>query len=155
MFKFNSIIEIPFKTAVDFPERISHKIRIGKSFIDKTYRELAQDIKACGVALEKAGITVGDHVSFFVCNRYEWIVCDFALMLLSAVSVPRGSDTTVNEQQFLFHHSDSNNLIIENVEQLKKLITVFKDEDFTNCRKIVIIEDGDLIDIDEEIAAKV
>ena len=155
MFNFKSLVEIPFKSADDFPDRISHKVRIGKSFIEKTYRELAEDIKAVAAAFDNIGIKAKDHVSFFVCNRYEWIVNDFALMLISAVSVPRGSDTTVKEQQFLYQHSDSNYLILENPEQLKELLGTFSDEDINRCKKIIIIEDGEIQSFDEEIQKKI
>jgi len=152
---FSNLVEIPFKTALDFPNRISHKIRIGNSFIDKTYNDLARDIKACADAFSRQGIKAGDHVSFFVCNRYEWIICDFALMLISAVSVPRGSDTSVKEQQFLYNHSDSNTLILETVEQFSDLMKQFTKDNISNCRKIIIIEDGDLESLDKKIASKV
>ncbi|MBI9098868.1 MAG: AMP-binding protein, partial [Spirochaetaceae bacterium] len=155
MIDFKSLVEIPFKTAEDFPSRISHKIRIGNSFLEKTYKELALDIKACGAAFHKLGIKTGDHVSFFVCNRYEWIVADFALMLISAVSVPRGSDTTEKEQQFLFNHSDSNNLILENTEQLKALLEVFTEKEIERCVNIIIIDDGLLSDFDDHIQSKI
>lgn len=155
MFNFSNLVEIPFNTAKDFPDRVSHKVRIGKSFIEKTYRELSEDIKACAFAFDKLGLAAGDHVSFFVCNRYEWIVSDFAIMLISAVSVPRGSDTTVKEQQFLYEHSDSNSLIIENTEQLKNIIDVFTVEDLERCKNIIIIDEGDLESFDSVIQSKV
>lgn len=155
MLDFKNLVEIPFRSAADFPERVSHKIRIGNTFIEKTYRELAFDIKVCGAAFDKLGIKSGDHVSFFVCNRYEWIVCDYALMLVSAVSVPRGSDTTEQEQQFLYFHSDSENLILENIEQLKKLLSLFSDKDIEKCRNIVIIDRGDTEGIEKRILSKI
>lgn len=155
MFDFKNLVEIPFNTAVDFPGRVSHKIRIGNSFIEKTYKELAADIRAFGAALDKLGIKAKDHVSFFVCNRYEWIVTDFALMLVSAVSVPRGSDTAPQEQQFLYHHSDSENLILENVDQLKEITGIFTAEDWEKCRNIIIIDEGKTDDLDKSIASKI
>ncbi len=155
MFDFKNLVEIPFRSAVDFPDRVSHKIRIGNSFIEKSYRELASDIRSFGAALDKLGIKAKDHVSFFVCNRYEWIVSDFALMLVSAVSVPRGSDTTAQEQQFLYHHSDSENLIIESVVQLKEIVDLFSAEDMDKCRNIIIVDDGPTDDFDKKIISRI
>lgn len=155
MFDFKNLVEIPFKSAVDFPDRVSHKIRIGNSFIEKSYRELASDIRSFGAALDKLGIRAKAHVSFFVCNRYEWIVTDFALMLVSAVSVPRGSDTTAQEQQFLYKHSDSENLILESVDQLKEIIDLFSVEDMDRCRNIIIVDDGPIDDFDKKITSKI
>ena len=43
MFNFANLVEIPLKSAMDFPDRVSHKIRIGNSFIEKTYKDLANE----------------------------------------------------------------------------------------------------------------
>lgn len=155
MLDFRSLVEIPFRTAEDFPERISHKIRFGNSFIDKTYSQLARDIKALGTAFSSLGIKQDDHVAFFVCNRYEWIVSDFSIMLVSAVSVPRGSDTTVKEQHFIYQHSDSTHLILENIDQLKELLNVFSDEDLDRCKNIIIIDSGDPGKLDDSVRTRV
>jgi long-chain acyl-CoA synthetase len=155
MFNFSNLVEIPLKSAVDFPGRISHEIRVGNAFIEKTYKDLANDIKACSIALDKLGIQAGDHVAFFVCNRYEWIVNDFALMMISAVSVPRGSDTTPKEQQFLYHHSDANNLIVENTEQLKDLLDVLSKDEVSNCKNIIIIDVGEIKNFSKDIQSKI
>jgi len=155
MMNFRNIVEIPFRTAEDFPERVSHKTRIGNSYIDKTYSQLCRDIRALGAAFYELGMKKDDHVSFFVCNRYEWILCDFTIMLLSAVSVPRGSDTTVKEQHFIYSHSDSSYLIVENIAQLKDLSQSFTQEDWQNCRKIVVVDEGELNGLDDAIGEKV
>ena len=155
MLNFNNLVEIPFQSAIDFPTRISHKIRIGQSFIEKTYQDLSDDIKACGSSFDKLGIKPGDHVGFFVCNRYEWIVSDLALMLISAVSVPRGSDTTEKEQLFLYEHSDSSHLILETVEQLASLLKVFSEENLKICKNIIIIEEGSTEEFEDGIQSKI
>ncbi|MBB6482245.1 AMP-dependent synthetase/ligase [Spirochaeta isovalerica] len=155
MLNFRNIVEIPFRTAEDFPDRVSHKTRIGNSFIDKTYFQLSRDIRALGTAFAELGIGEGDHVSFFVCNRYEWIVCNFSVMLLSAVTVPRGSDTTVKEQHFIYQHSDSTFLIVENISQLNELTAVFTDEDRDRCRNFIVVDDGDPNEVDESLRSKI
>ncbi|MBN2658417.1 MAG: AMP-binding protein [Spirochaetales bacterium] len=155
MLNFRNIVEIPFRAAEDFPDRISHKTRIGNSFIDKTYFQLGRDIRALGAAFADLGIARGDHISFFVCNRYEWIVSNFSVMLLSAVTVPRGSDTTVREQHFIYHHSDSTSLIVENVAQLKELTAVFSGEDRSRCRNFIVVDDGDVKELDEDLRGRV
>lgn len=79
-------------------------------------------------------------MGFFVNYRYEWSVTDYPLQVLGAVSVPRGSDTTSRDVQFIFHHSDSVILILETVSQLVDLADAFTVDDWKRSRNILIVE---------------
>ena len=140
---FKTLTEVPFKTAAKYPERVSYRYREGSSLTDITYKKLTEDIQILTSGLFSYGIKEGDHVAFFVNNRYEWILSDFALLGLAAVSVPRGSDTPPSEASFIFHHSDSVWAILETVSQLQELADI-SDEILTSSGMIFIIEEGDL-----------
>lgn len=118
---YPGLLRYLFEAAEDFPERISHRYRNGKDWVEKSYSQLAQDVRMLAAALSEI-YSAGNHVSFFMNNRYEWILTDFALQSIQAVSVPRGSDTPAKEAAFIYKHSESRGLIVENVLQLKELI---------------------------------
>jgi len=139
----NNILELPFLAAAEYPDRISHKFRNGKDIESCTFSDFALSIRLLTAGLQELGIRRGEHVGFFVNNRYEWSVTDYSLQALGAVSIPRGSDTTPREVQFIFHHSDSVYLILETVTQLLELAPVFSDEDWNRCRKILIMDKSD------------
>ncbi len=132
-----NILELPFLAASRFPDRISHKYRIGKNTETRRYSDFCLSIRELTAAFQESGITRGDHIGFFVNNRYEWSVTDYALQALGAVSVPRGSDTTAREVQFIYSPSDSVILILENTQQLIDLQTDFAAADWEKCRKIL------------------
>ncbi|MBU0929385.1 MAG: AMP-binding protein [Spirochaetes bacterium] len=136
------LAEIPFRSAARFKDRVSHQYRAGNETVTRTYEEFARLIRVLTAGFDAAGVEKGAHVAFFVNNRFEWIATDFALMILGAVSVPRGSDTTPKEAAFIFGHSDSEMLILENRAQLEALDGVFTAEDWERCRRIFIV-DGD------------
>ena len=136
----SNILELPFLAAGQYPERISHQFRSGKKIESRTFSDFALSIRELTAGFQELGISRGNHVGFFVNNRYEWSVTDYALQALGAVSVPRGSDTTPREVQFIFHHSDSVILILETVSQLVDLSDAFTDDDWKRCRKILIVE---------------
>ncbi len=139
---YKNLLEIPFKTAEKYPDRVSHRFRDGKSFTDITYSRFTEDIKILTEGLAAYGIKKGDHAAFFVNNRYEWTLTDHALLAISAVSVPRGSDTSPLEAVFIFNHSDSRWAILENVVQYRELSTVSRE--FTEkCEKIFIIDNSE------------
>ncbi|MBL7005636.1 MAG: AMP-binding protein [Spirochaetia bacterium] len=136
----NNIVEIPFLTAAAYPERVSHRSHKGKGFEERTYAEFAQFIRILTAGFASYGLKKREHIGFFVNNRYEWISTDIALMTLGCVSVPRGSDTAPIEVQFIFHHSDSEYLILETTKQLLDLLPVFTEQDWEKCKKIFIID---------------
>ena len=108
---YRSILDIPFRAAERFPERVSHSYLAGKTKENRTFAQFAGLIRELTAGFQSLGISKGDHVGFFVNNRYEWIATDFALMALGAVSVPRGSDTAPAEVQFIYRHSDQRLLL--------------------------------------------
>ncbi len=141
--KYKNLVEIPFITAEKYPDRISHKDNRVKDFKPVTYREFARFIRILTAGFKFYGISSKDHVSFFVNNRYEWISTDIALLALGAVTVPRGSDSTPDEINFIYRHSDSRFLIFENTEQLTALLPVFTEEDWECCIKVFILDKPD------------
>ncbi|MDC7233056.1 MAG: AMP-binding protein [Spirochaetales bacterium] len=137
---YKSILEIPFETVKHFPNRISHQYMTRDGEKTRTFAEFTRYIRVLTAGLADAGIQRKDHIGFFMNNRYEWISTDMAIMALGAVSVPRGSDTTPREVQFIYNHSDSSYLILENMNQLNDLLEVFTKEDWKKCIKIFILD---------------
>ena len=103
-----------------------HKIK-DKTF-EVTYEKLFDDVLILSRAFKSKGVKKGHKVMFVCDNRYEWFVSDMALVSLGAISIPRGSDTPMEELKFIMQDSGSSFLIIENEkiyheyeEMLKKL----------------------------------
>ncbi|MCR9248566.1 MAG: long-chain fatty acid--CoA ligase [bacterium] len=70
-----------------------------------SFARLLGDVDALTVALMGLGLGRGDRVGIMAENRYEWILIDQALASIGAPSVPRGSDTSLPEMQFILSHS--------------------------------------------------
>ncbi len=150
------IAGIPFSTAALYPQRTAYRTRTGsKDFTDTTYAELCRLIRVYTAGLNALGIRRKDHIGFFVNNRLEWIATDFALMIIGAVSVPRGSDTTPRETAFIYRHSDASCLILEQISQLESLLPEFREEDWENCRLILIVEPADPARVPDVLASKI
>ena len=150
----STLLAVPFETARRFPDRISHKWRNKEATETRTYAQFANMIRVLTGGFAAAGVRRGDHVGFFVNNRFEWIATDFALMALGAVSIPRGSDTTAKEVAFIFRHSDSRHLIVETVQQLVDLAEVFQQDDWNRCTAIFVVDAQDARLIPPQLAGK-
>ena len=140
------LLSVPFETARRFPDRLSHKWKLKERSGSQTYAEFARAIRILTAGFKAAGVSRGDHVGFFVNNRFEWICTDFALMALGAVSVPRGSDTSPKEVEFIYRHSDSRFLIVESVEQLKSFHAAFDASTWERCDAIFVVEGDEATD---------
>ena len=70
-----------------------------------TFGTLLADVDALAIALLDLGLHRGDRVGVIAENRYEWLLIDQALASIGSISVPRGSDTTPREVQFILQHS--------------------------------------------------
>ena len=135
----STLLAVPFETAKRYPERLSHKWRVKEKVEVRTYAQFARSIRILAAGLAANGVKRGDHVGFFVNNRYEWIGTDFALMALGAVSIPRGSDTTAKEVAFIFRHSASTFLIVEHARQLPELEGSCDAPDWESCQGICAV----------------
>ncbi|MFP4179560.1 MAG: AMP-dependent synthetase/ligase [Spirochaetaceae bacterium] len=149
-----TIIDIPFETAEKYPDRVSHKTKTKTGEVTHTYREFAAEIRQAAAGLSVYGVKPEDKVGFFVNNRYEWSVLDFAQIAAGAVSVPRGSDTSPLEVQFIFQHSDSSFLIVEEVKQLHSLLEVFSRENWKACTRIFIVDEAPVDDLPKGVRKK-
>lgn len=151
---YNNLCEIPIKNAKLYPDKPSHKFRNYKTnvFSQKTYSEYLNDIKIFSGAFYSYGIRENDHVAFFCDNRYEWTITDIALLSLKAINVPRGTDTLSKELQFIYNHSDSRFLIVENFKTLLNFLDSIQEELLKKVKKIFVIDRPDnLHEFEEKI----
>ena len=102
-----------------------------------TYRKFFEDVLLLSRAFADKKITKGTKVLFLSDNRYAWIVTDFALLSLGAISVPRGSDSPTRELEFIIDHSNCDYLIVETQALLEKHSEMFAQK---KLRNVFVIE---------------
>ncbi|OQY20022.1 MAG: long-chain fatty acid--CoA ligase [Desulfobacteraceae bacterium 4572_35.1] len=103
-----------------------------------SYEKLFDDALILAKAFKEHKIHKGSKVMLLSDNRYAWIVTDFALLSHGAISVPRGSDTTTPELEFILQHAECEFLIIETEKLLKTHEKMLKG--LKNLKSIFVIE---------------
>ncbi len=78
-----------------------------------TFRRLLQDAEMVAAGLLDLGLARGDRVGILADNRYEWLLCDIGTLWFGGVDVPRGSDTTPSEIEFILRHSGSRAVFVD------------------------------------------
>jgi long-chain acyl-CoA synthetase len=118
----------PEKTLADIFERCERLYRTVvaleaphlKPAVVMTYGELLDQARAFGAGLSRLGIPVGSKVALFSDNRPRWIISDLALLMTGLVEVPRGSDTSTPEFEYIIQHSEAKTLIIQDDRLLQR-----------------------------------
>jgi long-chain acyl-CoA synthetase len=110
---------------------------------DKVFEPVSfKELYEMGVALATAFIDLGieqrEHVCLFADNRFEWILVDYGIQLCGAVDVPRGTDITDGDIQYIVPHSDAKVVIVENQMVLDKILK--NKAKLTNIKHIIIMD---------------
>lgn len=86
-----------------------------------SFQDYKKTIEHLFLGLNKIGLQVGDKVSILSQTCKEWHFIDLAILCSRAIVVPIYPSYTDKEIVFLFNHSDSVYLVIENDAQLEKI----------------------------------
>lgn len=89
-----------------------------------SYRDLYDFGLFLGSALIELGVEARDHVGLLADNRVEWNIADYAILMCGAADVPRGTDVTNQEIEYILQHSDAKVVFVENVRLLERVIRV-------------------------------
>jgi long-chain acyl-CoA synthetase len=122
------------------------KIRVGENFHSISFRELGTMIEELGTGLIDFGVKKGDHIGLIADNRYEWMICDLAVLGTGACDVPRGCDATPQEIEFILRHAGIGTLFVEDKRQLEKLYAIA--ENLPDLKTFILMSDEESVDAD-------
>ncbi|WP_061226495.1 AMP-dependent synthetase/ligase [Leptospira interrogans] len=91
-----------------------------KEFHPTSYNQLYDMGIALAEALIQLGLKAREHVGVLADNRLEWILTDYAVQFSGAANVPRGTDVTESELEYILNHSEAKIVFIENDKMLEK-----------------------------------
>ncbi len=101
--------------------------KVNNDYQSISYSEFYEKVIITMSGLIESGFKRGDKIFIFCDNRMEWMLLDFAMSGLGIVSIPRGTDTAIDEVSTILNHSNANYIIVENnraYEKISKLLTM-------------------------------
>lgn len=104
-----------------------------------TFSDYKNTIEVLASALNKIGVTVGDKVSLLSQTCKEWHFLDMAIMCSRSCLVPIYPSYLANEIDYIFKHSDSTVIIVENDKQMEKVASVM--QNWSNLKAIISINE--------------
>ncbi len=105
-------------------------------FSKVTYGELFARGLELATGLIDLGVEARHHVGLLADNRLEWILTDCAVQIAGAVDVPRGTDITRDEVQYILGHADVEVAIVENAAMLEKVRSC----DLPRLREVIVMD---------------
>ncbi|MBP7283620.1 MAG: AMP-binding protein [Leptospiraceae bacterium] len=91
-----------------------------KEYQPTNYKDLYEMGLGLGEALIDLGVQARDKVGFIADHRLEWTVVDAGVLMTGAADVPRGTDVTESELEYILNHSEAKVLFVENDKVLEK-----------------------------------
>ncbi|WCL48516.1 AMP-dependent synthetase/ligase [Leptospira sp. GIMC2001] len=135
----NNLAEMFYESKIKFGDKPAFATRNkNKEFEFTTYADLLEMAENLAISLIDLGVGAREHLAVFADNRFEWIVTDMAIQLIGAVDVPRGSDVTDGDIQYIIPHADIRVAFVENLAVLEKLQKNKKS--IPNLEKIILME---------------
>ena len=101
-------------------------------------QEFTAKVSGVAAALRSWGVSRGDRVAILSENRHEWVVADFACLLLGAVVVPIYTTLTPEQTAYVLHDSGARAIFVSSKRHLDKIGSVLSG---TTVEKIVVMDD--------------
>jgi long-chain acyl-CoA synthetase len=102
-------------------------------------QEFAAKVGGVVRALHSWGIARGDRVAILSENRHEWVVADFASMLLGAIVVPIYTTLTPEQTAYILRDSGARAVFVSSQRHLEKVLCILQT---TRVENIAIMDEA-------------
>ncbi len=110
--RWNSLTHMFFEQAIALQDKPLLFSKTGDNWNSETWHQVAEKITRLGAALRAMGVKKGDRVVIVSENRPEWMITDFAIMAIGAISVPTYTTNTVRDHLHIIENSGAKAAIV-------------------------------------------
>ena len=121
----------------------------GGKWTETTYRDMADRIETLAAALVSAGIEAGDRVGIFSPNMPRWMIADFAIMSIRAVTVPIYATSTASQAAEIINDSGLKVIFCGTAPEYASIIEALPD--CPSLERIVAMDDGQILVDDRSV----
>jgi long-chain acyl-CoA synthetase len=137
-----TIGDLPFVAADRYGERPAWRYAIDGAWVDRTYREVADEVRALAAGLVVAGIAPGDRVCVLAETSPQWAAAGLAVLAAGGALVPIYPSSSARECGWIAGDSGARMVICESFAQLDKLDHVWAK--LPDMQDSIVIDEGDL-----------
>src|SRR2546426_7218974 len=149
----STLVDVFADRAKATPDAVAFRTKLGAAWTTITYGELAIRTTEVANGLIGLGVAPGSWVSLLSKNRAEWILSDLAILSAGARSARIYVTNSPRQVGHVIGHSESTVVIVEDRDQLDKVLKV-RDE-LPLLKTVVVVtgegagEEPDVISYDE------
>ena len=121
-----NLCELFKNVAVKNPDKPAFFSKVEKKYESITYGEIYEKGLNLAAALIELGVKKGDKIALLSDNRLEWIISNFGILFTGSLDVPRGSNITDSEVEYILNHSEAGILFIEDNAFFKRIKPIIK-----------------------------
>ena len=136
-----TIIELFWERTRTTPDKVALRYKSGGTWQDITWREYGRQVRRAGKGLLSLGFRHGDKMSLLSKNRPAWHVADIACLSVGGATAPVYTTNSPEQVQYIVDHSDSKVAVVEDMEQLEKILKMRAE--LPKLEKVVVIEGYD------------
>ncbi|MBV9179850.1 MAG: long-chain fatty acid--CoA ligase, partial [Acidobacteria bacterium] len=111
--------------------------QVGAEWTPVSSPQFCSDVRRLMKGLRNFGIARTDRIAILSENRYEWVVADFACLLLGAVVVPIYTTLTAEQIAYLLRNSGARVIFVSSPKHLEKVLSIIT---ATAIEKVVVMD---------------
>ena len=111
-----SCVQVAYDRALHTPDQVCFRRSVDGVWTDVTAREFAEQVRAVARGLVATGVEGGDRVAVLSSTRYEWVVFDFAIWAVGAITVPIYDSSSADQIRWVVQDSGARLMVVENAE---------------------------------------
>lgn len=119
-----TLVQLLYDAGDRFVEEQVFRYKHGGEWHSISFGEFLERVRLLGLALQALGIERGDRVALLSENCPEWVLSDFAVQCIGAITVPIYPNLPSEQISFLLQDSGARAILISTPEQRDKVLQV-------------------------------
>ena len=105
---------------------------------DLTFKSFDEECRLVSFGLMDMKLEPKEKVAIVSNTRYEWALCDMAILGASAITVPIYASNTADDIVYILNHCEAVVAFLENSKQLEKILD--RQGDLPHLKKIILLD---------------
>jgi len=134
----DNIVSSVYSYERDDPDRVIFQRLVGGVWTDVTCAQAAEQIRSTALGLIAEGVNAGDRVAIVSATRYEWVILDYAILSVGALTVPIYDTSSAEQVRWVLEDSGAV-LVVTETDSHAQLVKELSGE-LPSLRKILRLE---------------
>ena len=136
----NTVSQIFLNRIKTTPHVVGFTYKPATEWKEVTFRSFYDQCRPISFGLMNAGVIPGDRVCILSNTRFEWSLCDMAILGARGVTVPIYPSSPAADVVYILNHAECKVAIVEDLNQLKKVSRDHAQGKLPYLKKIVVID---------------